>query len=220
MFRSKSRDLIIPQWEHARLAGTLATLWGNEEFDTPPLASFVAGVTFHDRGYDYLDNDPIMGIAEERWLEIQRRGIERASSDPSINLIVLHHIKRLALYNPTTARLSFAREVGELIERELPKQDRPPELFEWIDERTHILDDIAFDFSFGTRQQRRYKIKPRLNDESAIELSYSLEVDRISISPWPLKPKEYEGFILGYSSESYPASEPVVVPYHLTSLTP
>jgi len=29
MFKSKQRPIAIPQWEHQKLAGTLALLWGN-----------------------------------------------------------------------------------------------------------------------------------------------------------------------------------------------
>ena len=33
MFRSKARPIVIPQYEHGRLAGTLAQHWGNDHFD-------------------------------------------------------------------------------------------------------------------------------------------------------------------------------------------
>ena len=31
MFKSKQRPIVIPQWEHQKLAGTLALLWGNAD---------------------------------------------------------------------------------------------------------------------------------------------------------------------------------------------
>jgi len=51
MFRSTKREALFPQSEHARLAGAIALAWGNEQFHRPalPFASFVAGVTLHDR---------------------------------------------------------------------------------------------------------------------------------------------------------------------------
>ena len=30
MFKSKLRPVVVPQWEHEKLAGTLALLWGND----------------------------------------------------------------------------------------------------------------------------------------------------------------------------------------------
>src|SRR5262249_39739547 len=69
MFTSKQRPIVIPQWEHQKLAGTLALLWGNADFDRPPIPfeSFLTGIALHDRAYGLLDNLPIGGIAEEQW---------------------------------------------------------------------------------------------------------------------------------------------------------
>ncbi len=33
MFRSKVHQMVIPQYEHGRLAGTFASLWGNQDFE-------------------------------------------------------------------------------------------------------------------------------------------------------------------------------------------
>ena len=65
MFKSKTRPLVLPQSEHARLAGLLAYHWGNADFDRPALdfASFVKGVAEHDRGYGVYDNAPIDGVS-------------------------------------------------------------------------------------------------------------------------------------------------------------
>jgi hypothetical protein len=53
MFISKQRPIAIPQWEHQKLAGTLALLWGNAEFERPlvPFESFLTGIGLHDRAY-------------------------------------------------------------------------------------------------------------------------------------------------------------------------
>ncbi len=36
MFKSKRRQIVTPQSEHLKLVGTLAMLWGNDQFDAPP----------------------------------------------------------------------------------------------------------------------------------------------------------------------------------------
>jgi hypothetical protein len=61
MFKSKQRPIAIPQWERQKLAGTLALLWGNAEFERPPVPfdSLLTGIGLHDRAYDPLDNLPI-----------------------------------------------------------------------------------------------------------------------------------------------------------------
>ena len=50
MFKSKVRPINIPQYEHGRLAGIFALLWGNEAFDRPEFNfdSFVQGVALHE----------------------------------------------------------------------------------------------------------------------------------------------------------------------------
>ena len=53
MFKSKLRPVAIPQFEHEKLVGTLALLWGNAVFELPPVpfASFLTGIGLHDRAY-------------------------------------------------------------------------------------------------------------------------------------------------------------------------
>ena len=50
MFKSKQRPIAISQWEHQKLARTLALLWGNAAFERPPVPfdSFLIGVGLHD----------------------------------------------------------------------------------------------------------------------------------------------------------------------------
>ena len=44
-----------------KLAGALAQLWGNAEFELPPLPqlSVLAGIALHDRAFGYLDDLPV-----------------------------------------------------------------------------------------------------------------------------------------------------------------
>ena len=69
MFKSKTRSIIIPQSEHGRLSGILASLWGNESFDRPAFnfAAFVEGVILHDWNYGLIDTLSIMEADEEEW---------------------------------------------------------------------------------------------------------------------------------------------------------
>ncbi len=61
MFKSTQRPIVIPQSEHLKLAGALAQLWGNAEFELPPLPqlSVVTGIALHDRAFGYLDDLPV-----------------------------------------------------------------------------------------------------------------------------------------------------------------
>src|SRR5437899_9707211 len=110
MIRSKLRPVVIPQLEHARLAGTLASLWGNANFDPPPVdpSSWVAGVSLHDRGYGHLDRSDLFRIPESEWLEITRRGFYAFASDPVADLIVKYHLKRLTGEHPLADEMAQA----------------------------------------------------------------------------------------------------------------
>src|SRR6266849_4313200 len=97
MFKSKVDTKIIPQAEHQRLAGTIASLWGNNQFDRPhlPNESYVKGVLFHDRGYGYFDDFPIGELAYEVWESILRKGLYASYGDSITDVVVCLHIKRL-----------------------------------------------------------------------------------------------------------------------------
>ena len=101
MFKSERRAIAIPQWEHLRLAGTLALLWGNEEFDPPPVPplSLLSGIGLHDRAYGPLDLFAIGEYAEDDWLALTRTGFYMSWSDPIADVIVKLHLKRLVSHH-------------------------------------------------------------------------------------------------------------------------
>ena len=72
MFKSKRRPIVTPQSEHLKLVGALAMLWGNDEFDMPPVerTSLIAGIGLHDRGYGFLDTASIGEMDDSEWFPI------------------------------------------------------------------------------------------------------------------------------------------------------
>jgi predicted transposase YbfD/YdcC len=82
MFISKQRPIVVPQWEHQKLAGTLALLWGNAAFERPPLPceSFLVGVGLHDRTYWTLTDSTVLRRVDPkgRWPELRCIGKVRA----------------------------------------------------------------------------------------------------------------------------------------------
>jgi len=221
VFKSKKRALAIPQSEHARMAGILASLWGNDLFDRPAMdfQSFIKGVTFHDRGYGPLDYDPIGEVAPERWLEIQRKGITQEVDDAVANVIALLHMKRLvdrsgseAPYDELVALAE--RHIAESVE----KSGLPREAFEWADKITNWCDDVAFDFSMETHYHEAGNVCTRIDSPDTVAIEYDLAPDGvIAVRPWPFSVPSYSGFIIGYEIEGYPERlEPVLMPFFLT----
>src|SRR4028119_521273 len=121
MFKSKQRPIAISQWEHQKLAGTLAFLWGNAEFERPlvPFESFLTGIGLHDRAYGPLDNLPIGELPDEEWLALTRSGFEMTWIDPIADLISKMHLKRLASYGSEPARQAMTAEMSQVIREQI-----------------------------------------------------------------------------------------------------
>jgi uncharacterized protein DUF3891 len=192
MFRSQRRAVVFPQLNHATLAGELALLWGNAEFERPclPFVSFVRGVALHDRGYGELDNDPIGGVPRERWLEIQRRGFGEHDEDPVVDLVASLHIHRL------------------VAGREPAMTDALPRLFERAgverrtgeaaDAITHLCDRISFDVCFEEPADGSVSIDER-------DVSYRYDGgDCVVVEPWPFAPPRFALLLVGYGAHTYP----------------
>ena len=219
MFKSKKRPIVICQREHARLAGVMAAHWGNEQFDLPtiPFDTFVKGVTFHDRGYRVLDNDPIGEIDDDTWLNIMRAGIDWRFDDAIADIMVLMHSKRLLVKHDTHGRNELAALATEKIEQRLAECDFSLDTFAWIDRITAFCDSVAFNFAFGNYALKTVMVYSKSGTTEKIDIHYSINSNgEINISPWPFSVDHLSGFVIGYELDGYPDKlEPVTVPWKI-----
>jgi hypothetical protein len=218
MFKSKQRPIVIPQWEHQKLAGTLALLWGNADFERPPVPfeSFLTGVGLHDRAYGLLDNLPIGGIAEDEWLALTRSGFEMTWGDPIADLIAKMHLKRLASYGSAPTRQALTAEMAQVIQAKVERDGLDATVFERIDRITGLCDSIAFDFCFEAPAKGEIRIFPRNDHDEEVVVSYRIESDTIQVDPWPFEVESHSGYLIGYQLEGYPTVlEPVMLRYQL-----
>lgn len=224
MFISKQRPIAIPQAEHQKLAGALALLWGNAEFDRPPIAldSFLAGVALHDRVYGALDNLPIGGIPEADWLDLTQRGFEMTWADPVADLITKLHLQRLTGYGKAPARQAQAAAMAQVIADMEQRLGLDPTLFARIDRITNLCDSIAFDVCFEAPAAGTVKVFPSFGAEIEVEVHYQTTFDpqwgsTITVNPWPFTVLSHEGYMVGYKTDGYPTElEPVMVLYRVT----
>ena len=222
MFKSKQRPIVIPQWEHQKLAGTLALLWGNGEFERPPVpfASFLTGVGLHDRAYGSLDNLPIGEIPEEEWLALTHRGFEMTWADPIADLITKTHLRRLASYGSAPARQAMAAEMTQAIREHSQRHGLDGATFERIDRITNLCDSIGFDFCFEAPAEGKVRIFPRNDRDEEVAVGYRIESGTIQVKPWPFGVDSHVGYLVGYQLEDYPTVlEPVVVSYRIVQAT-
>jgi hypothetical protein len=199
MFRSRRRDIVFPQSEHARLAGILAWAAGEDP-------RVVAGVLWHDRGYPALDTDGIGEMTPERWAALMRAGFEPETADPVVDHLARMHIHRLT----RSAAPQVAAELEPALPASLARTGLTAEEAVAADAVTALYDMVAFDFCLE---------EPGSGSVSGV----AYEIDGrggITLDPWPLVPAELDGFIVGFLAEGYPElPAPVVVPFAVHTAT-
>lgn len=218
MFRSKRRPIVTPQSEHLKLVGTLAMLWGNDQFDHPPIESksMISGMGLHDRGYGYLDNSPIGGMTAEEWLPIARGGFNMPCSDVVADAIVKYHIRRLASSDPSETRKALTVEFSQAIDEHLDQYNLSKTLFDRMDRITDLLDRLSFEFCFDAPASGSISIFPRNGEDTEITVQYHVEDGQINVTPWPFSVDENRGYLVAYQMDRYPDRlDPVILPYLL-----
>ena len=218
MFRSKSRPIVIPQSEHLRLVGATAMLWGNADFDLPPIEhnSMITGMSQHDRGYGVLDNDPIGAMREEVWHWIARRGFAMYNSDAVADTIVKYHIRRLATGSNILERKEMAAEFSQAIDDQLKQHQLSKELFDRIDRITDLTDRLSFNFCFDVPASGSVAVFPRNGEDEEVEIKFHVQDGVIQAWPWPFRVNEYEGYVYAYHLDGYPEkADPFVLKYRL-----
>jgi len=223
MFISKKRPIVIPQHEHGRMAGILASIWGNLDFDLPALnfEAFMMGVALHDWGYGLTDNLPIGDTSEADWLEVTRKGLRKTFEHPVTDIIVKLHLRRLLGFKQSETREKMIAELDETIGRRLSDSEHSLREFEWADRITNLCDFIAFYFAFEQPFDKIFAVSPRrqTDERKNIQVVYDGN-NEINIQPWPFCLPEYQGFIYGYRQEDYPdVLRPVLLPFKLCHLS-
>jgi hypothetical protein len=218
MFRSKRRQIITPQSEHLKLVGTLAMLWGNDQFDTPSIErnSMIAGMGLHDRGYGYLDNSPIGGMRDEEWEVIARRGFTMPCSDVVADTIVKYHFRRLASDGASEIRKALHADFSRAIDEHLKQHNLSKTLFDRIDRITDLCDRLSFEFCFDAPASGSMSIFPRNNEDTEVTVQYHVEDGEINITPWPFSADEHRGYLIAYQKDGYPERlDPAILLYRL-----
>jgi len=217
MFKSKTRSINVPQYEHGKLAGTLAAHWGNEQFDQPSFdfRAFVSGVALHDWGYGILDNIPIMEAAEEDWLVVAKRGIELKLENPIAEIVQKMHVRRLLSNHDTPERKVLIEEISRIIEETRTKVPISQEEFDWADRITRFCDDIAFVFSFDRPTTFSRTVFDKVGRfDSTQELTCTIKPGEIIVDPWPFSVPSFDGIMIGYQRDGYPERlNPILIPY-------
>ncbi|MCC6954021.1 MAG: DUF3891 family protein [Deltaproteobacteria bacterium] len=222
MFISKRRSIVVPQLEHARLAGVLASLWGNDAFEFPEISrdSFLAGVTLHDRGYDPFDTMPVDTSDEQEWIDVQQRGRALRFNDPVAEAIVLLHLRRLASYRPSNARVELTAQLEEDLDELAHSARLDKRSLLAADLITKLCDDIAFDFCWEREVSRETSVYARRDAAETVKIRYDVHPTEtgglVQLKPWPFSVRSYQGFLIGYRQETYPQqTDPIAIHFEI-----
>ena len=221
MFKSKIRPIVIPQFEHARLAAKLASMWGNADFDRPeiPFNSFIEGVALHDWQYGTFDNLPIGDISETDWLAVMRQGIDLNFEDPIAEIIAKLHMMRLVRTPTSLMRQQIVAEFEAHISKVVEQIDFSRDQFEWADRITRFCDSLAFDFAFERPTSHAVPIFAKTNDPHETQLSYEIKPNGIiKIDPWPFSAPSFSGMITSYRLDGFPETlTPKIIRYQVAA---
>ncbi len=215
MFKSKTRPIIFTQYEHARLSGTLARLWGNETFDRPDLDfdAFVAGVTLHDWAYGPLDDLSIGESSDDEWLAVMRKGVSTRFDDPTTDIVAKLHLRRL-LSGPDPESQTLMAQVDEIVSRRLRESPFTLASYQQADRITNFCDLVSFDLCFESPRQRAREVFSRYGPAAAaVEVSYEVRAaGEVIVDPWPFSVPRISGVLYAFERAGYPRElHPVVV---------
>lgn len=223
MFKSKIRPILFTQYEHGRLAGALASHWGNGSFDPPALDfdAFVAGVMLHDWGYRVVDTLPIGESTEEAWLEVVQRGIDHRFEHPVTDIVVKLHIRRLLSWDSSPERFALIEAVDHQVKNRLPESGATLEAFQRADKITQLCDMISFDFCFESPRERTYQVYSRPDAVETTSIRYRVQAGgEVLVDPWPFDLPVLTGRMMAFTREGYPeALNPLVTSYDLRQVS-
>jgi hypothetical protein len=187
MFISKDKALIIPQDEHAKLAGDIAAHWGNSDFALPPVdrKEFVAGVRYHDSMHGLFDTVVVLDRSErgapnpvrkQALIELYSSGLT-LTTRPVVDALRLLHIMVL-----TEGLSSEIVRSADLLIDKLTKENglRRPDL------------------------TQTYKLLRACDSIPPTVLHFEVSNSCIIIDPWPLDCRKVTGEIMAYDIKGYP----------------
>ena len=222
MFESQTRPIVYTQYEHGRLAGILARQWGNETFARPALEfdAFAAGVTLHDWGYGVVDNLPLGKASEDDWLVVMRNGVDKRFDDPTTDIVVKLHLRRLLSMHASAERETHSAQIDELVDTRLAESGLSLENFRRADKITQLCDMISFSYCFEFPIERTYEVFSRPDAAETTGITFEIRPGgEVIVDPWPFAVPDISGILYAFERQGYPeALNPRVIPFSIRRL--
>jgi hypothetical protein len=210
MFIHKSKPLIVPQRNHAHLAGNLAAYWGNDKFDLPiiPLETVVKGITFHQNGYDLIDVKPVKQMTDDELVEVFKNDFYVDLQDNDAELINMFHQYRLVSGRVETDQsqvfVALKNEFRKAMDVKLAKSQFSENDFLWANRITHLCDKLSFNFCFGNESPEKVELFQSVISTETITSVHVLEESTIHLDPWPFSTDKIISAVVAYEKDDYP----------------
>jgi hypothetical protein len=221
MFKSRTRSILFTQFEHGRLAGTIAQAWGNEDFDRPALdfPAFVAGVTLHDWGYGIMDNLSIGEAPEDEWLDVIRKNVEKRYDHATTDIVVKLHLRRLLGFYSSPEREELIAQIDERVEDRLEESEATLDVYQRADKITQLCDMISFAFCFESAGQLTYEVFSRQDSAETVDVTFEVKPGgQVIVEPWPFSVPIIAGVMYAFKRQGYPEDlKPIVIPFNIRS---
>lgn len=211
MFTYKSKNLVIPQREHARLAGNIAVYWGNKHFDLPriPLSTVVKGITFHQNGYDTFDINPVGEMSEDILYRVFENDFNVDMKDQNAELVNMFHQFRLV--NGKVKRegsekfKKLKEEFNQVIQTRLKTSKFREKDFLWTNRITHLCDKVSFNFCMENKVEEIVPLYIKTNSQVMQNSKHRLVSENtVQLDSWPFSIREIKSVVIGYEKLNYP----------------
>lgn len=204
VFRRRNQNTVIPQYEHTKIAGHLATYFGNEIFPRPDLEwnDFLLAVQNHDMGYGVPGKDifEIGNITRDDREKLLKDCVSVDFGNVTAEILVKQHFLRLINNDEF---LDFYLWLNEDVQSLIESSNVDTEQFNVADRIFDLLDAISFDFCWQA-DASDYTVKLFNSSNTETEVEFQIKDNVIRVNPWPFKLSAIEGAITAFDAGGYP----------------
>lgn len=208
MFKRKKQNLVIPQFEHTRLAATIANHFdfSNYDISKETIKNLILSAAFHDRALYKKDLIDINEMKRSERKSLVDKYMKSKYENFELELFVMmHHSRLLNWPGYLKMKWSFDERINEIVQ----KNNLDLKFYKKLDSLVGFFDHVSYDFCYQEMGKHKYKI---FDGTKIKTVQYKINEDSIEFFDIKLKSKKMETFIFTYKLNTYPKKlEPSVI---------
>lgn len=208
MFKRKKQDIVIPQFEHTRLAATIANHFdfSNFSISETTIKNIILAASFHDRALYDNDSIDINEMTKKQRREIVDKYMQSQYENYELELFVMmHHSRLLNWPGYLKMKWRFDERIQEIVE----KHGLDLKFYKKLDTLIGFFDHVSFDFCYQELGKHKYKI---FDGQKTKTVKYIIGENSIEFFDIKCKSSKLQTFIFAYKLSTYPKKlEPSVL---------